>query len=330
MPKRKNTHYSCTACGAEALRWEGRCPRCEAWDSLVEIDAQDAPERFPVILGQRSSTLVTVDAVSNLESSRRITFGLPETMRVLGGGLVPGSAVLLAGEPGIGKSTLLLQMAAAIAATGASVLYVAGEESPGQIGARAQRLGLGAVSGLSLLAETNVASLLAQAEAFRPHVVLVDSVQSLTLDALGSAPGSLAQVRECASRLVDWAKRSHIPVIMTGHVTKDGAIAGPKVLEHTVDAVLSLEGDSLGPFRVLRATKNRFGSTNEVAVFEMAETGLTEVNDPSSVLLAERPKDASGTAVVPIIEGSRPLLVEVQALVSPAAGPEPRRAANGG
>jgi DNA repair protein RadA/Sms len=253
---------------------------------------------------------------------------MPETMRVLGGGLVPGSVILLAGEPGIGKSTLLLQLGCAVADSGAAVAYVAGEESPHQIGLRAHRLGLDG-AGLQLVSETDVDAIINQLERLSPGLVLVDSIQTLSEGSVGSAPGSIVQVRESAARLIAWAKATQAPVVMTGHVTKEGTVAGPRVLEHAVDAVLYLEGDGLGPFRVLRGVKNRFGSTNEVAVLEMAEDGLREVVDPSSALLAERPQAAPGSVVVPLVEGSRPLLVEVQALVAPSYGTEPRRTATG-
>jgi DNA repair protein RadA/Sms len=260
---------------------------------------------------------------------QRLSFALPETLRVLGGGLVPGATVLIAGEPGIGKSTLLLQIGCAVASRGVDVVYVAGEESPYQIGLRAQRLGL-EDSGLKLIAEVDVDAALTQLDRLTPGLILVDSIQALTTqDGVGSTAGSVAQVRECAARLIAWAKANRVSIVMTGHVTKEGSVAGPRVLEHAVDTVLYLEGDGYGPFRVLRGIKNRFGSTNEIAVFEMGEAGLTEVADPSSALLAERPQAAPGSVVVPLVEGSRPLLVEVQALVTPSVGAEPRRSANG-
>lgn len=327
MPRSK-TVYSCTACGAEAARWEGRCPHCETWGSLVEVTREAKKSRR---LAASASQTWDLGALTSDEAApSRLGFALPETLRVLGGGLVPGSVTLLAGEPGVGKSTLLLQIGCAVAATGGGlpVAYVAGEESPSQIGLRARRLGLDGAH-LSLIAETDVDLVTTQLEHLSPALVLVDSIQTLSQESVGSAAGSVAQVRESAAQLVAWAKAAHVPVVMTGHVTKDGSVAGPRVLEHAVDVVLYLEGDGLGPFRVLRGVKNRFGSTNEIAVFEMNEAGLQEVTDPSSALLAERPMAAPGSVVVPLVEGSRPLLVEIQALVAPSLGAEPRRSATG-
>jgi len=258
----------------------------------------------------------------------RITVGaMPELMTVLGGGVVPGSVTLLGGEPGIGKSTLLLQIASALGAAGANVVYVAGEESPEQIALRAARLSL-AGDGVTLVSETNVDALLHSLNGIPPGLLLVDSIQTLRTDATSSA-GSIAQVRECGARLVEWGRRRGVSIIMTGHVTKDGAIAGPRVLEHAVDVVLYLEGEGLGPYRVARCVKNRFGSTDEIAVLEMTDSGLREVDDPSAALTQERTSTAPGSIVTPIVEGTRPLLVEIQALVAPSGGADPRRMATG-
>ena len=257
----------------------------------------------------------------------RIAAPMPEIMRVLGGGLVAGSVTLLGGEPGIGKSTLLLQLACNLRLLGAGAVYVAGEESPEQIALRAARLGLSG-DNVTMVSETNIESLLDQMDSLAPGLVLVDSIQTLKGEAAGTAAGSVAQVRECGARLVEWAKRANVPVIMTGHVTKDGNIAGPRVLEHAVDLVLYLEGDGLGPYRIVRCVKNRFGSADEIAVLEMTETGLQEVADPSEALMQDR-TTAPGSLVTPVVEGTRPLLVEIQALVTPSLGAEARRMSSG-
>ena len=261
------------------------------------------------------------------QPSRISIQAMPELMTVLGGGVVPGSVTLLGGEPGIGKSTLLLQIASALGETGASVVYVAGEESPEQIALRAARLSL-AGDGVMLLSETNIEALLHVLSDNPPNLLLVDSIQTLRTDALASA-GTVAQVRECGARLVEWGRRRGVSIIMAGHVTKDGSIAGPRVLEHAVDVVLYLEGEGLGPYRVARCVKNRFGSTDEIAVLEMTDVGLREVDDPSAVFTQERTSTAPGSIVTPIVEGTRPLLVEIQALVAPSGGADPRRMATG-
>jgi len=341
--------YACTECGAQQPRWLGRCPECGGWSTLVEERvAGDAEPRerlevaaAPAASGGKPRRLSEIDA----ESVPRIETGIAEVDRVLGGGLVPGSVVLLAGEPGVGKSTLALQLAAGLPAT-RPVLYVAGEESPEQIRLRADRLvdptplaggSLRAPSGrlhslpetLVVLAETNVEALAAPWRDTQPQLVLVDSVQTLRSDRVESAPGSVAQVRECAALLAATAKAHGAALVLVGHVTKEGAIAGPRVLEHLVDVVLQLEGDRLHAFRLLRAHKNRFGSTREVGVFQMSEGGLDAVANPSAFFLAERRGGAPGSCIVPILEGSRPMLVEIQALVAPAGYGTARRTAIG-
>ena len=258
----------------------------------------------------------------------RIPLASEELNRVMGGGLVPGSVSLLAGEPGVGKSTLLLQIARSMAEKGLPVVYASGEESPHQIRLRSQRLGVDG-KGIFLLSETNVEEVLARLEEAGPGLAIVDSVQTLYTRDAPSGPGSVVQVRECGLRLLRWAKQSNVPVVMAGHVTKDGSLAGPRVLEHLVDTVMYLEGEDLNAYRVLRGSKNRFGSTNEVGVLEMTGQGLVDVPDPSHSLLLQRHEQAVGSALTPVLEGTRPLLLEVQALTSPAFGPAPRRVANG-
>jgi DNA repair protein RadA/Sms len=253
---------------------------------------------------------------------------LEEFNRVLGGGIVPGSLVLIGGDPGIGKSTLLLQVSAMVAQDGGKVLYVTGEESVGQVKLRANRLGLGGER-LYVLPETNLETILEHIEGASPALVVIDSIQTVYLDGLGSAPGSVGQIRECTMRLMQWAKVAGVPILISGHVTKDGAIAGPRVLEHIVDVVLYLEGEPFSSYRLLRGVKNRFGSTNEVGIFEMRGNGLVEVANPSEVFLSQRAREAVGSAVVPTLEGTRPLLVEIQALTSTTSFGFPRRTANG-
>jgi DNA repair protein RadA/Sms len=269
----------------------------------------------------------TLDAIC-LDPEMRLKSGIAEFDRTLGGGLVPGSLVLIGGDPGIGKSTLLLQAVASLSGRGLKALYLSGEESPQQLKLRAERLAIHS-EGLYVLAGTCIENLFEKIGALKPALLVIDSIQTVYTDALPSAPGSVGQVREVASRLLNWSKNTGIPTFLIGHVTKDGAIAGPKVLEHLVDTVLYFEGDSSHAFRILRAVKNRFGSTNEIGVFEMKDTGLHEVGNPSRIFLEERPEGASGSVVIPCLEGTRPLLVEIQALVGPSPFGMPRRTAVG-
>jgi len=317
---KSRTVFVCQQCGKESLKWLGRCPDCREWNSFVErtVFAATARAAAAANLPQELSRVATTAA-------DRITLPLDEFNRVLGGGLLAGSLVLIGGEPGIGKSTLLLQLSAQ--ARGA-VVYVSGEENQHQIKLRAQRLGLKG-DGLYLLAETDLDVILNQLERLQPCLVVVDSIQTVYLPELETVPGSITQVRECTLRLMHWAKTASVPILISGHVTKDGAIAGPRVLEHIVDAVLYLEGEPFSAYRLLRCTKNRFGSSNEVGIFEMKPQGLVEVANPSQVLLSQRPDEAIGSAVVPTLEGSRPLLVEVQALTNLTSFGLPRRTANG-
>ncbi len=326
------TRWVCQQCGWSFARQMGKCPHCGAWDSLVEMVTE--PEPAKVAAGGRAggTALARPQPLSTVDTGavERIPVALGEFARVLGGGLVPGSVVLIGGEPGIGKSTLLLQVAAQLGTPERPVLYVSGEESPRQIKLRAQRLGVPGET-LLMLPETEVSAILAQADALRPQLqaLVVDSIQTTQLDELTSAAGSVSQVRESASRFQRWAKATGVPTFLVGHVTKEGAIAGPKVLEHIVDTVLYLEGDPFHTYRLLRSVKNRFGATSEVGVFEMREEGMVEVANPSEMFLAERMVNVPGSAIAITMEGTRPLLVEVQALASTTSFGNPRRTANG-
>ena len=329
MAKTKRSRYVCQSCGHVATGWLGKCPSCDSWDTFVE---EQAPAPVPSAAGglRRSAPAATLVPLSEIEDDGMPRFGSGIELfdRVLGGGVVTGSAVLLAGEPGIGKSTLLLAVADALAGAGRRVAYVSAEESPRQLRLRAERLGVAAPD-LEVAGETLLESILAATEARRPEVLIVDSVQAVRTGNLESLPGSIGQVRACAEALVSMAKRTGTALFLVGHITKQGHIAGPKSLEHLVDTVLSFEGESSGEHRVLRATKNRFGPTGEVAIFEMHDDGLLPVADPSRVLLARRHGDQAGSAVAGTVHGSRPLLVEVQALVHPSGFPTPRRTALG-
>jgi DNA repair protein RadA/Sms len=319
------TLYSCTECGGQSPKWQGQCPQCGTWNTLVETIATPASARFESVAGTRSS--VTPLASLKPRPTSRIATGLEEFDRVLGGGLVPGGVVLLGGDPGIGKSTLLLQAGAALGAAHRT-LYVTGEESAEQIALRAQRLAL-VNAPIELLAEVQLEAIIAAINATSPEVVVIDSVQTVYTEALASAPGSVAQVRECAAQLTRLAKQRGVVVLFVGHVTKEGAIAGPRVLEHIVDAVLYFEGDPHSSFRLVRAIKNRFGAANELGVFAMTERGLKGVANPSALFLSQHAEGVAGSAVVATLEGSRPMLVEVQALVDPVQGGMPRRLAVG-
>lgn len=320
---RARTTFRCTDCGGHAPQWVGRCPSCGAWSTLVEevVDGArptaTAPLEVPVPIAEVGSDAHGV-----------VPVGLPELDRVLGGGLVPGSVTLLGGEPGVGKSTLLLQAAAALAAGGRRVLYLTAEESPEQVRRRAERLG--ALRPKLLVAATgDLPGLLGQVDHARPEVLVVDSIQTVHDPDVASAPGSVAQVRQCASALVEVARDRAMATVLVGHVTKDGSLAGPRVLEHLVDTVLSFEGDRHHALRLLRAVKHRHGSTAELGVLEMGAEGLVPVDDPSGLFLADRQPGVSGSVVVATVEGHRPLLVELQALAAPSTLPAPRRSAEG-
>jgi len=334
---RSQSRYVCQSCGEAFLRWEGQCRGCGAWNSLVETLVRDpGPGRRPASPPARADSAPVLLGSIGDDRVARLPIGIGELDRVLGGGLVPGSIVLVGGEPGIGKSTLLLQAAASLAASagpgGGEVLYATGEESAAQVRLRAARLGLLAGppgSRIAVVAEAEVGRIAEHARAVRPRLLIVDSIQTATVDELEGPAGSLGQVRQSAYRLMEIAKGEGIAVVLVGHVTKDGSLAGPKTLEHLVDAVLALEGERYAALRLLRAAKNRFGSTEEVGVLEMGELGLRELADPARAFLVEHAVPASGSIVALTLEGSRPLLVEVQALTAPGGYGAPRRTASG-
>jgi DNA repair protein RadA/Sms len=322
------SHFTCQACGYQSAKWLGRCTDCGAWGSLLEEAELSSGSQSRPAWGAASGQTRPIPLVEvTADAEARRTTGIAELDRVLGGGVVQGSLVLLGGDPGIGKSTLLLRAVECLSAD-RTALYVSGEESLKQTKLRADRLAVKS-PGLHLYAETDLEKILAAAEKLAPGVLVIDSIQTMYLAELGSAPGSVSQVRECAGRLMSWAKRTGVPTFLVGHVTKEGSIAGPRVLEHMVDTVLYFEGERGHSFRLLRAHKNRFGSTNELGVFEMKASGLAEVPDPSAVFLAERPRGASGSVVTSTLNGTRTILVEVQALVAPTGYGTARRTAMG-
>lgn len=314
--------YICSNCGYESLRWLGKCPECESWNSFSE-EIIETSKRKPSITKSKFE-LNTIETIS-ADEDERIKTGIGEFDRVLGGGLMPGSVILIGGDPGIGKSTLAMQAAAKI---NKKVLYVTGEESEKQIKLRASRLKLKSPE-FYVQAETNLSDILGAINQLLPSVVVIDSIQTMYRGELDNSPGTITQVRECTSLLMDEAKKKHYSVIIIGHVTKEGMIAGPKLLEHMVDTVVQFEGESNYSFRILRAQKNRFGSTNEIGVFEMHEDGLREVKNPSELFLSEREKQTPGSVVTSSIEGTRPILLEVQALVTPSNYGYPQRVSNG-
>ncbi|MBU1666265.1 MAG: DNA repair protein RadA [Gammaproteobacteria bacterium] len=316
------TTYVCSQCGGQANKWQGQCPHCLAWNTLAESIQEAAGKnasRFQSLAG--SGLVVRLSAVQAVETPRMAT-GLPEFDRVLGGGLVGGGVVLIGGDPGIGKSTLLLQALAAIS-TQAKTLYVSGEESAAQIAMRSRRLGLSA--DIPLLTEIRLESIFATLKAEQPQIAVIDSIQTVYTEQLQSAPGSVAQVRECAQELTRYAKQAGITILLVGHVTKEGTLAGPRVLEHIVDTVLYFEGDTGSSFRLIRAFKNRYGAVNELGVFAMTDKGLKGVNNPSALFLNRDEREAPGSCVVVAQEGTRPLLVEIQALLDSSHSPSPRR-----
>lgn len=321
---KQKTVFCCTECGNETLKWSGRCPVCGAWDSFKEVKLEKSGGKTAAVRSEKVPKLI-----SELDNEEELRFstGIGELDRVLGGGAVKGSIVLVGGAPGIGKSTLLLQLCGLVD-EGQKILYVSGEESERQIKMRAQRLGVDGGK-IYVLAETGLNEVLSAAERLEPDLVIIDSIQTMFDADVSSAPGSISQVRECTMAIMRQTKDRGYTTFVVGHINKEGSIAGPKVLEHMVDCVLYFEGERSTSFRILRAGKNRFGSTNEIGVFEMADNGLKELQNPSEILLSGRPDAAPGTCVTCVIEGSRPILAEIQALVAPSAYNSGRRSSNG-
>ncbi|MEW6110184.1 MAG: DNA repair protein RadA [Nitrospirota bacterium] len=326
MSKTK-TFYQCQSCGYSSPKWLGKCPDCGSWNSFAEEKSFAGTRHLSSLQSAGRSEPVTLLSIEGV-SEKRIPTGIMEFDRVLGGGVVPGSVILVGGDPGIGKSTLLLQAFSGLSKRSGKMLYVSGEESPQQIKLRADRLSVDSAD-IILLPETSLEGILDIAIKVSPNAMVVDSIQTVYTQELLSAPGSVGQVRECAAKLMLFAKRSNIPVFIVGHVTKEGTIAGPRVLEHIVDTVLYFEGDGGHSYRILRTIKNRFGSTNEIGIFEMSDAGLREIDNPSELFLSERPHNVSGSTVVASIEGTRPLMVEIQALVSQTNFGMPRRTSIG-
>jgi DNA repair protein RadA/Sms len=324
------TVFACQDCGNQSTKWLGRCPECGNWNTYVEEQVRAEPAGRPSSARRVSLTTSQPMPLAQVQfaQSNRLRLAMRELNQVLGGGIVPGSLVLVGGDPGIGKSTLLLQLASEVAGTFGPVLYVSGEESVQQLKLRAQRLGVDG-DRLMVLAENDLDAIIEHLETSRPMMAVIDSIQTVFLGGVTSAPGSVSQVRECAGRLMLLAKSSHIPIFLVGHVNKEGAIAGPRVLEHVVDTVLYLEGERHHSFRILRSQKNRFGSTDEIGVFEMRDSGMHEVSDPSRAFLQDRSLNEVGNVVHVALEGSRPLLVELQSLTTPSRFGPPRRSVNG-
>lgn len=320
------TVYLCQSCGANSPKWIGKCPSCGNWNTYTEeIVSSPGKKNTAPNIDHENNRPVTLNEI-NKTNLERIDVGVSEFNRVLGGGLVPGSVVLIGGEPGIGKSTLVLQFALSLKSK--KTLYISGEESLQQIRLRAARLRLNSSECL-FYAETSLELILAQTEREKPDILVIDSIQTISTDAIESSPGSLVQVRECATAILRYAKKNHIAVLLIGHINKEGSIAGPKVLEHIVDTVIQFEGDTQNLYRILRATKNRYGSTSEIGIFEMLQNGLAEITNPSEHLIPHGTGEVSGTAIASAIEGIRPFLIEIQALVSSAAYGTPQRSATG-
>ena len=325
MAVKNKTVYVCTECGAESPKWSGKCPACGQWDTMTEFKIQTSEKTSKQTSTARiSSTAIKLSEIDESDEIRTPT-NIEELDRVLGGGIVQGSLILVTGEPGIGKSTILLQICLQLGMTN-KILYVSGEESPRQIKLRAERLADGQVY---LLAKTDIEEIVEYARMEKPDILIIDSIQTMQKEDINSSPGSVSQVKEATSLLMNFAKSEEIPVFIVGHVNKEGAVAGPKVMEHMVDAVLYFEGDRSQEYRILRAVKNRFGSTNEIGVFEMTGSGLKEVKNPSQLFLQGKPTDISGIATACVMEGTRPLVAEIQSLVAPTPFPAPRRVSVG-
>lgn len=326
MAKSK-TQYFCKNCGAQSAQWMGRCPSCGEWNTFEEeVIVRDEPKKGHAHIVTSQSAPKPIDEVS-LVQQPRITTGYVEFDRVLGGGIVAGSIILLGGEPGIGKSTLLLQMALNV--SGKKVLYISGEESEAQLKMRASRLSSQSAPNCFVLTETNTQQIFKHIEDLNPDIVIADSIQTMQSNLLDSAAGSISQLKECAAEFQHLAKTTGIPVFLIGHITKEGSLAGPKILEHIVDTVLQFEGDQHYGYRIVRCIKNRFGSTSEIGIFEMTQTGLTEIHNPSEILISQHDEDYSGNAIATILEGNRPMMIETQALVSSAVYGMPQRSATG-
>lgn len=326
MAKSK-TQYFCKNCGAQSAQWMGRCPSCGEWNTFEEeVIVRDEPKKGHAHIVTSQSAPKPIDEVS-LVQQPRITTGYVEFDRVLGGGIVAGSIILLGGEPGIGKSTLLLQMALNV--SGKKVLYISGEESEAQLKMRASRLSSQSAPNCFVLTETNTQQIFKHIEDLNPDIVIADSIQTMQSNLLDSAAGSISQLKECAAEFQHLAKTTGIPVFLIGHITKEGSLAGPKILEHIVDTVLQFEGDQHYGYRIVRCIKNRFGSTSEIGIFEMTQTGLTEIHNPSEILISQHDEDYSGNAIASILEGNRPMMIETQALVSSAVYGMPQRSATG-
>lgn len=321
--KGPKTTFVCRECGATSIKWLGKCPDCASWNSFDEIELREESRNTPKFFTNKAEKFSDL----SLPEYLRTHTGMNELDRVLGGGLVDGSVVLLSGEPGIGKSTLLLQICSELSKT-RRVLYVSGEESKGQLKLRAERLKINGDS-LYLLTETDIDSILAECERLKPNVIIIDSIQTMSSDKFASAQGSITQVRENAMSLISYAKTFGAAVFLVGHVNKEGGISGPKILEHMVDAVLYFEGERTNSYRIIRAIKNRFGSTNEIGVFEMRDVGLIEIPNPSEVVMAERPSNTSGSCAGCVMQGTRPIISEIQALVAKTAYPSPKRTSDG-
>ncbi|MBT3208680.1 MAG: DNA repair protein RadA [Bacteroidetes bacterium] len=321
--KKQKTSFFCQNCGVESLKWVGKCPSCNEWNTFIEEKVIKEKTQ-----SNSKNTKTKPELISNISSlgEERIDTKINELNLILGGGLVSGSLVLIGGEPGIGKSTLVLQLALSMKEH--KILYVSGEESPNQIKLRADRLNI-PNENCFILAETFLDNIFSHIQNLEPQIIIVDSIQTIYSSKLESSPGSVSQIRECTAEILEFAKKSNTPVLLVGHITKDGAIAGPKVLEHIVDTVLQFEGDHNNLYRILRATKNRFGSTSELGIFEMQNSGLREVSNPSEMLLSQNSEKLSGTAIASSIEGIRPFLIEIQALVSTAAYGTPQRSSTG-
>lgn len=323
------TKYVCQECGYENSKWLGKCPECSKWNTFIEEieDKRSKSNKEVFVIDKSSSRPLNINSIETIKEQRFSTC-INELDRVLGGGVVKGSLVLVGGDPGIGKSTLLIQVASNVANSGKKVLYISGEESASQIKMRAQRLGIQS-DNLYIFAENNLSIIEAHLESVNPDLIIVDSIQTVFSPEITSAPGTVSQIKEGTSRFMKISKKMGISTFVVGHVTKEGSLAGPKVLEHMVDTVLYFEGERFNTYRLIRAVKNRFGSTNELGVFEMRELGLIELENPSKILIAEKPKDVAGSVIISTVEGTRPMLLELQALVSPTSFGIPKRTATG-